>query len=114
MVLSYGTLLEAAENIKNVTHVIVEYCNSHVASMSCPSCGFDWDSFVRGAVSGLVIGLSMALAVLIIVLYWKCYVLPERYEDHRTAGSRDASSSRLYDSDDASQESIELQSEARA
>jgi len=89
MPIEYDSVSEAAAEVVSVSGSVAQFCAKQMGEMTCPTCGFDWDSSMYGFFVGLAIGLAVAVVFVVIVLHWKCYTLPERYGlQRRRRGAR--------------------------
>jgi len=79
MPVEYDSVSDAAKEVVGVSSEVAQHCVKQMGEMSCPKCGFDWDSCSWCGLTGLCIGLAVAVVLVVIVLWWKCHVLPARY-----------------------------------
>jgi len=102
MSIQYESVTDAAKEVVGVSGEVAEFCAKQMGEMTCPTCGFDWDSSMYGLFVGLGIGLTVAVLLVVVVLHWKCYTMPERYGLQRMRPRV-----RQYQSDDMSQASVD-------
>jgi len=72
-------ITDAANSIRAVSETLVEFCISHFKEMECPTCGFNADTYIAGLKHGVIMMAIIALALLVVVLWWKCYTEPRRH-----------------------------------